>query len=253
MVPRPGAAAGRLRVQITEFLQMVLDLKPGQRTDALPFARRGAPFRPRAGLPRRGRMRTDVRPEEFSGRLRSQHVHGHKASPASDTDGPGPASSVAESGTGVGVGARRPRCLQQYSRGRAPLRVRGWTSTPRLVRRFRSFAAVEGRTGVQWRYRGHVAHRLPRWSRPRRDTSPEASRSAGACRRQVSTMAPAHDSLPAADAWPVPDPRRAVLQLFTTGATSGDGTTGTNAPPRARGTENLLLPSPSHVGPTVRQ
>lgn len=65
-------------------------------------------------------------------------------------------------------------------------------------------------------------------------------------------MAPAFDSLPAADAWPVPDPRRAVLQLFTTGATSTSGTTGTHAPRRARGTAGPLPPSPSHVRPTVR-
>lgn len=71
-------------------------------------------------------------------------------------------------------------------------------------------------------------------------------------------MAPAFDSLPAADAWPVPDPRRAVLQLFTTGATSTNGTmstngtTGPHAPSRAPGTASPLLPGSSRVRPTVR-
>lgn len=65
-------------------------------------------------------------------------------------------------------------------------------------------------------------------------------------------MAPAFDTFPAADAWPVPDPRRAVLQLFTTGATSTNGTTGTHAPPRPHGTAGPLLPSTSRVRPTVR-
>lgn len=70
-------------------------------------------------------------------------------------------------------------------------------------------------------------------------------------------MAPALDSLPAADAWPVPDPRRAVLQLFTTGATGTNSTTGTpatpgaHAPPRARGTAGPLLPGSSRVRTTV--
>jgi hypothetical protein len=65
-------------------------------------------------------------------------------------------------------------------------------------------------------------------------------------------MAPALDTSPAADAWPVPDPRRAVLQLFTTGTTSTNGTAGTDAPPRARGTAGPLLPNTSRVRPTVR-
>lgn len=65
-------------------------------------------------------------------------------------------------------------------------------------------------------------------------------------------MAPAFDSFSAAQAWPEPDPRRAVLQLFTTGATSTNGTTGTHAPPRARGTAGPLLPSSSRVRPIAR-
>ncbi len=70
-------------------------------------------------------------------------------------------------------------------------------------------------------------------------------------------MAPAFDTFPAADAWPVPDPRRAVPQL-STGATSANGITGTtgttrtHAPPRTRGTAGPLLPSTSRVRPTVR-
>ncbi|MGW1921622.1 hypothetical protein ACWCQ0_19815 [Streptomyces massasporeus] len=61
-------------------------------------------------------------------------------------------------------------------------------------------------------------------------------------------MTSVFDTFPAADAWPEPDPRRAVLLLFTT------GTTGTTAPraPRARGTAGLLLASASRVRPTVR-
>ncbi|MBB6416166.1 hypothetical protein [Streptomyces sp. AK010] len=50
-------------------------------------------------------------------------------------------------------------------------------------------------------------------------------------------MTPALDSLPSADAWPVPDPRRAVLQLFTTGATATTGTPGApGTPGLVRGT-----------------
>lgn len=57
-------------------------------------------------------------------------------------------------------------------------------------------------------------------------------------------MASTLDTSPAAGAWPEPDPRKAVLLLFTTGST-------TSPPPHAGGTSDPLLPSASPARPTA--